>query len=182
MEVYRQKMDELYHHGIKGQRWGVRRYQNPDGSLTSSGKKRLYRQNSKDIKAYKKAEYGSTDRYNMEKDFRNSISKEDLNTFKKSHERFFQAESKADDLPLDDWETEKGKKLTKEYNESEKEVNAIIDKISNEKLGKFRATKKQKDIVYDILVEIDYNERDYKDYYKDGDFYDDFYNNYMKKK
>lgn len=25
--------DELYHHGIKGQRWGVRRFQNEDGSL-----------------------------------------------------------------------------------------------------------------------------------------------------
>lgn len=31
---------ELYHHGIKGQRWGVRRYQNPDGSLTAAGQKR----------------------------------------------------------------------------------------------------------------------------------------------
>lgn len=30
----------LYHHGIKGQRWGVRRYQNEDGSLTNAGKKR----------------------------------------------------------------------------------------------------------------------------------------------
>lgn len=32
-------MSELYHHGIKGMRWGVRRYQNEDGSLTSVGKK-----------------------------------------------------------------------------------------------------------------------------------------------
>lgn len=32
--------DELYHHGIKGQKWGVRRYQNEDGSLTNAGKKR----------------------------------------------------------------------------------------------------------------------------------------------
>jgi hypothetical protein len=30
----------LQHHGIKGQRWGIRRFQNRDGSLTSSGKKR----------------------------------------------------------------------------------------------------------------------------------------------
>ena len=30
---------ELYHHGIKGQRWGVRRYQNADGSLTDAGRK-----------------------------------------------------------------------------------------------------------------------------------------------
>lgn len=33
---------ELYHHGIKGQRWGVRRFQKKDGSLTSAGKKRYY--------------------------------------------------------------------------------------------------------------------------------------------
>ncbi len=32
--------DILVHHGIKGQKWGVRRYQNKDGSLTSQGKKR----------------------------------------------------------------------------------------------------------------------------------------------
>ena len=32
--------DELYHHGIRGQKWGVRRFQNADGSLTSAGKKR----------------------------------------------------------------------------------------------------------------------------------------------
>lgn len=33
--------EELYHHGVKGMKWGVRRYQNPDGTLTSEGKKRL---------------------------------------------------------------------------------------------------------------------------------------------
>lgn len=32
--------NELYHWGIKGQKWGVRRYRNEDGSLTEEGKKR----------------------------------------------------------------------------------------------------------------------------------------------
>lgn len=31
---------EIYHHGVKGQKWGVRRYQNKDGSLTPQGVKR----------------------------------------------------------------------------------------------------------------------------------------------
>lgn len=35
--------NELEHHGIKGMRWGVRRYQNKDGSLTPRGKKRYDR-------------------------------------------------------------------------------------------------------------------------------------------
>lgn len=37
---YTCKKTELYHHGIKGQQWGVRRYQNEDGTLTAEGRKR----------------------------------------------------------------------------------------------------------------------------------------------
>lgn len=35
--------NQLYHHGVKGMRWGIRRYQNPDGTLTAAGKKRQER-------------------------------------------------------------------------------------------------------------------------------------------
>ena len=35
-----QNTDELYHHGVPGQRWGFRRYQNPDGTLTPAGRRR----------------------------------------------------------------------------------------------------------------------------------------------
>lgn len=40
MEYKIYKTDELYHHGIKGQKWGIRRFQNKDGSLTKAGLKR----------------------------------------------------------------------------------------------------------------------------------------------
>lgn len=45
--------DELYHHGIEGQRWGIRRFQNKDGSLKPAGKKRYDKEVAK-LKAEKK--------------------------------------------------------------------------------------------------------------------------------
>lgn len=37
----------ISHHGVKGQKWGIRRYQNPDGTLTEEGKKRYEKIKSK---------------------------------------------------------------------------------------------------------------------------------------
>ena len=36
--------NSLTHHGILGQKWGIRRFQNKDGSLTAAGRRRLYNQ------------------------------------------------------------------------------------------------------------------------------------------
>ena len=43
-------MNDLRHHGIKGQKWGVRRFQNKDGSLTPAGRKRYDESDGKEKK------------------------------------------------------------------------------------------------------------------------------------
>ena len=48
--------NELYHYGVPGMKWGVRRYQNKDGSLTAAGKKRADRDMA-DLSNNKKKQY-----------------------------------------------------------------------------------------------------------------------------
>lgn len=48
--------DDIYHHGIRGQKWGLRRFQNDDGSLTEEGKRRYgTSENFENYKQYKAA-------------------------------------------------------------------------------------------------------------------------------
>ncbi len=56
----------LYHHGVRGQKWGVRRYQNADGSLTAAGRKRLAKDVNKLAKKHGRYSQEVQDRVNKD--------------------------------------------------------------------------------------------------------------------
>ena len=52
--------DELTHYGVKGMKWGVRRYRNKDGSYTSAGRKRYSKLSISDVDEQVQRQYGTS--------------------------------------------------------------------------------------------------------------------------
>ena len=104
--------DYLEHHGILGQKWGVRRYQYADGSLTAAGKKRYKKQLDKTLK---KEEWKSA----SERYYRSKNRREVKERFDKDFENL--PAKKRLDKAYEDWQNVVGKVSSDEELEKESE-------------------------------------------------------------
>ena len=115
------RMHELYHWGIKGQKWGIRRYQNPDGSLTEEGKAR-YGGDS-----YDKLSQNQKDRYNADQ------TKAEVATFDTVSKTASGVKSITNDISNMPAMQEKGKVSYANYpNMSDKELQDRVNRLALE--------------------------------------------------
>ena len=143
---------EIYHHGILGQKWGVRRFQNPDGSLTSAGRARAAKQLAKNEK-YREKLSGKAQTKAARYKANAKESKQALNDLTKNGTR-----SQTFKKYVEDREKERERQV-----EFEKRYNGSVsaDTANDWKYGYLKDLHNGKQIVKEL---IDEHQRDYTRY------------------
>lgn len=145
--------NELMHHGVRGMKWGVRRYQNKDGSLTAAGKKRYEKEMARLREEQKTLKNKQATKAKLDK----------LNSMKEDVERQ-KRELNGDSKPISKMSrTKEVRKSPKEmsYEELQTTVNrmnleARYDQLNPEKVsaGKRFVQKVLKDVVVPATTEV----------------------------
>lgn len=112
--IYRGGDAELSHHGILGQKWGIRRFQYEDGSLTPAGKERYGKGSPRDAKSEAKAKH--------KKEMRSKVS---------AYEKAFNKASEMEDAADEEWA--KTKEMHKALG---KTIFGRINEVSKAQVGK----------------------------------------------
>lgn len=141
--------DELYHWGIKGMKWGVRRYQNPDGSLTDAGRKRYIGPDGNLTKAGKKYYAKETERLRNERKALNAKKRSESKLAKLEEMRKANNEKKGEDNPeiLDKTKKKSVKDMT------DQELNSAINRARMEDQYKQLRPEKTKDLKFKKLMD-----------------------------
>lgn len=114
MAQYYVVSDELCHHGILGMKWGVRRYQNTDGSLTAAGKRRYNGGSVNDARAkYKSAKKEFNKSFNAYNNRRHQAYSFSAKKRKANTQRFEDAMKKGEVLRKAEQEYKTAKKTDK---------------------------------------------------------------------
>lgn len=116
--------NELYHHSIKGQHWGVRRFQNEDGSLTSAGRKRYKVGDKMDANDPNDSEVTRK----VKRNYNKMTDKEFMSHYQVSKKTYMKRVNKYGDPYKNSPLAKTGKKLTEQKQEKRKRAAAKVQR------------------------------------------------------